>query len=55
MPKRYRIEMTLLDDEANTKVEPTDKHNERYETETEAKTKFAEKKEAARKAGKGSG
>jgi hypothetical protein len=55
MPKRYRIEMTLLDDEANTQVEPTDAHKERYKDETEAKAKFAEKKEAARKAGKGSG
>jgi len=55
MPKRYRIEMTLFDDEANTQVEPPDKHKERYKDETEAKAKFAEKKEAARKAGKGSG
>jgi hypothetical protein len=55
MPKRYRIEMTLFDDEANTQVEPTDTHKEKYGTETEAKAKFAEKKEAARKAGKGSG
>jgi hypothetical protein len=53
MPKRYRIEMTLFDDEANTRVEPTDKHKETYETETEAEAKFAEKKKAAREAGKG--
>jgi hypothetical protein len=53
MPKRYRIEMTLFDDEENTQVEPTDPHNEKYDTETEAKEKFAEKKKAARDAGKG--
>ena len=54
MPKRYRIEMTLFDDESNTEVEPADAHKERYKDETEAKAKFEEKKEAARRAGKGS-
>jgi hypothetical protein len=53
MPKRYRIEMTLFDDEAKTQVGPPDKHKENYETEEEAKAKFAEKKDAAREAGKG--
>jgi hypothetical protein len=53
MPKRYRIEMTLFDDEANTQVDPPDTHNEKYDTEIEAKEKFGEKKKAAREAGKG--
>ena len=53
MPKRYRIEMTLFDDEAKTQVGPPDKHKENYETEEEAKAKFAEKKDAAREVGKG--
>jgi hypothetical protein len=53
MPKRYRIEMTLFDHEANTQVEPTDTHIEKYDSEAEAKAKFALKKDAARKTGKG--
>jgi hypothetical protein len=54
MPKRYRIEMTLFDDETDTQVEPTDTHKEKYENDTEAKGKFAEKKESAHETGKGS-
>lgn len=56
MPKRYRIEMTLFDDKTNTQLEPTDKHFENYKDDddgAEAKAKFAEKKKAARDAGKG--
>jgi hypothetical protein len=55
MPKRYRIEMTLFDDASNTQLEPTDKDKVTYKDDAEAKAKFAEKKEAARKAGNGSG
>ena len=51
MPKRYRIEMTLFS--GNTQLEPPDSHNENYESDEEAKAKFAEKKKAAREAGKG--
>jgi hypothetical protein len=54
MPKRYRIEMTLFDDQTNTQVEPTDPHREKYEDDEEAKSKFAEKKKAAHETGKGS-
>lgn len=54
MPKRYRIEMTLFNDETNTQLEPTDKHKESYQNDEEAKAKFAEKKKVARETGKGS-
>ena len=52
MPKRYRIEMTLFNDETNTQL-ATDTHKETYASDEEAKAKFAEKKDAARKTGKG--
>ena len=53
MPKRYRVEMTLIDDTSNTQVD-TDTHPEEYEDETEAKKQFAKKTKAARDTGKGS-
>ena len=53
MPKRYRIEMTLIDTTNNTQLEPTDKDNVTYEDDAEAKAKFADKKKAAHEAGTG--
>lgn len=53
MPKRYRIEMALFDEETDTQVEPTDTHRDTYKDDTEAMAKFADKKQAAREAGKG--
>jgi hypothetical protein len=53
MPKRYRIEMTLIDEASNTQLEPTDTDKVTYEDDAEAKAKFADKKKAAHDAGKG--
>lgn len=50
MPKRYSIEITIYD-ESNTQV-ATDSHEEQYANDEQAKAKFEEKKQAARKAGK---
>jgi hypothetical protein len=54
MPKRYRIAMTLTEEASNTQL-AADNYTETYKDDAEAKAKFADKKEAARKAGKGSG
>jgi hypothetical protein len=52
VPKRWRIEMSLVDDEEDrvVKSEPVAE----YDTEEEAKSGFAKKSEAAKKAGEGS-
>jgi hypothetical protein len=54
MPKKYRVEMSLVDDETNT-TEASDTHTERYRTDTEANEAFGEKVKAAREKGKGQG
>jgi hypothetical protein len=53
MPKRYRIEMTLLDD-ASTAVLDTDSHKETYDNDDKAKQAFAKKVKAAQDTEKGS-
>jgi hypothetical protein len=54
MPKRYRIEMTLLDDASNTVLD-TDSDTVTYDDEDpEAKRAFAKKVKAARDTEKGS-
>jgi hypothetical protein len=52
MPKRYTVEMTITNAETATKVD-TDTDVEFYDDDQEAARKFNEKKQAARKAGKG--
>jgi hypothetical protein len=52
MPKRWRIVLTLFDDEGNELT--SDSHTERYNDEAEARAKFDEKDRAAKGAGKGS-
>jgi hypothetical protein len=54
MPKKYRIEMTLLDDAKGTKVGKPDVHNEQYEDDATAEQEFAKKVKVARDTGKGS-
>ena len=55
MPKRYRIEMTLLDDVSNAVLDQ-DSHTETYdEDDPKAKQAFARKVKAARDTEKGSG
>ena len=55
MPKRYRIEMTLVDDESSAVLD-TDSHTETYDDDDpEAKRAFAKKAKAARDTEKGSG
>jgi hypothetical protein len=55
MPKKYRVEMTLLVDATNAVVD-TDKHNVTYEDDdTKAKLEFAKKVKAARDTAKGKG
>jgi hypothetical protein len=53
MPKRYRIDMTITNEETDTQVD-SDSHVERLKDDTDAKEKFQLKTEAARKEGKGS-
>lgn len=53
MPKRYRIEMTLLDD-ASSAVLDTDTDTETYEDDDTAKGAFGKKAKAARDTEKGS-
>ena len=52
MPKRYRVEMTLVDDKSGAQVD-TDTHTEFYEDETKAREGFQGKVDAAREKGKG--
>ena len=54
MPKRYRIDMTLTEVASNTQLDAASEVVT-YRDDAEAKEKFAEKKEASRKAGKASG
>jgi hypothetical protein len=54
MPKKYRIDMTITNIETKTEVK-SDSHFEHYSDDTQAREKFQLKKDAARKAGKGSG
>ena len=53
MPKRYRVEISIYDQQSNIQVATTS-HEEQYEDEEQAKQKFEEKKMAVHKAGKGS-
>ena len=53
MPKRYRIEMTLIDEGSNTQL-VTDTHKETYKDDAQAKERFETKEKAARETGKGS-
>ena len=52
MPKRWRIELTLIDEEDGRIVDSD--VVEEYESEEEARSGFAKKSEAAKKAGEGS-
>ena len=54
MPKRYRIEMTLLDDASNAVLD-TDSDTETYDEDAKAKRAFEKKAKAARDTEKGSG
>ena len=54
MPKKYRIEMTLVDAAASTEL-ATDVHEETYENDAKAKREFDKKTKAARDTGRGSG
>lgn len=53
MPKRYRIDMTITNEDTNTQVD-SDSYVERYDNDKEVKEKFQPKKEAVRKADAGS-
>jgi len=53
MPKKYRVEMTLLDDATNAVVD-TDEDTVTYEDDTKAKQEFARKAKAARDTARGS-
>ncbi len=53
MPKKYRIEMTLLVDETGAKLD-TKSHRETYEDDAEARQQFAKKVKAAEDTAKGS-
>jgi hypothetical protein len=53
MPKKYRVDMTITDTEANPEQEvDSSQHEVSYENDAEAKRKFSEKTDAAKKAGK---
>lgn len=54
MPKKYRVEMTLLDDASNAVLD-TDVHKETYENDAKAQQEFAKKLKAAQETAKGSG
>ena len=55
MPKKYRVEMRLIEDASNTPVGDPATINEEYETEAEATEGFGKKVDAARKEDKGKG
>jgi hypothetical protein len=54
MPKKYRVEITLVDDATSTELD-TDVHEETYEDDAKAKREFDKKTKAARDTGRGSG
>jgi hypothetical protein len=54
MPKKYRVEMTLVEDASGTQLD-TDTHTEDYDSETDARDGFQDKVKAAREKGKGHG
>lgn len=54
MPKKYRVEITLVDDATSTQLE-TDVHEETYEDDAKARREFDKKTKAARDTGRGSG
>lgn len=53
MPKKYRIEMTLLVDETGAKLD-TKTHRETYEDDAEARQQFVKKVKASEDTAKGS-
>jgi hypothetical protein len=53
MPKKYRIEMTLLVDDTDAKLD-SKTHKENYEDDAEARQQFAKKSKAAEDTAKGS-
>ncbi len=53
MPKKYRIEMTLLVDETGAKVDAKN-HKETYEDDAEARQQFVKKVKASEDTAKGS-
>jgi hypothetical protein len=54
MPKKYRVELSIVDDASNTQLEK-DTHTETYKDEAQAKDKFRDKVKVVRETGKGSG
>jgi hypothetical protein len=54
MPKRYRVEMTLVEDEDDIQLD-SDTHSEIYDDEAEARRGFRDKADAAHEKGKGKG
>jgi hypothetical protein len=54
MPKKYRVEMTLVDDATSAALD-TDVHEETYADDAKAKREFDKKTKAARDTGRGSG
>lgn len=50
MPKRYRIEMSIYDE--NDQQVATESHEEEYDDDEQAKRKFEDKENAARRTGK---
>jgi len=53
MPKKYRVEMTLLDDASNAQLGKPDVHKETYADDATAEQAFAKKVKAARETAKG--
>jgi predicted kinase len=54
MPKKYRVELSIVDDANNTQLE-NDTHTETYKDEAQAREKFQDKVKVVRETGKGSG
>jgi len=52
MPKKYRVELSIVDDENDTQLD-SDSHTETYADDTQAREKFKDKVKAARETGRG--
>jgi hypothetical protein len=52
MPKKYRVELSIVDDESDTQLD-SDSHTETYADDTQAREKFKDKLKAARETGRG--
>lgn len=51
MPKKYRVELTIVDDESDSPID-TDSHTETYADDDQARERFQDKVQAARRSGK---